>query len=105
MISENAKEENGKAKKGRRKKGTGTEAERRETKTGCGNYMIMPEKFLRDHAENFCRASVIIAASFAVLLPMPLLPKISLCACVYMTEKIGKGKRIRTGSKTGNGKS
>lgn len=86
-------------------KGTGTEAERKKVKTGCGNYMIMPEKFLRDHAENLCRASVIIAASFAVLLPMPLLPKISLCACVYMTEKIGKGKRIRTGSKTGNGRS
>lgn len=44
MISENAKEENGKAKKGRRKKGTGTEAERRETKTGCGSRVIMPKK-------------------------------------------------------------
>lgn len=100
MISEDAEK-----RKQKSEKGTGTEAERMETKTGCGNHMIMSENFLRDYAGNFCRASVIIAASFAVFMPLPLLPKISLCACVYMPEKIGKGKRIRTGNKTGNGSS
>ena len=80
-------------------------SKKKETKTGCGNHVIVPENFMRDYAGKYCRVSVIIVASFTVLLPLPLLPKISLCACVYMPEKIGKGKRIRTGDKTRSGRS